>query len=544
MVTPSNDEKIFESELNILVRGKACLREGKYQQNELLPHYQELLAHYEKLLKLTRKIFKISDAQGRVLKKRESEIRTLLDNSNQGFMTFGRDLLVHNEYSAECVKIFGQRIENRSVTELLSGDKVDLKMKLEECLSAFFSAGTDELLKENYLDQLPEMLIIRARSINIEFKQINDESGQERIMVILTDVTENLQSQERVEFLSYHDSLTSLFNRAYIEKMMPQISSSTSLPLSLILVDMNGLKLTNDVFGHQSGDALIVRASQILRQTCRRTDMIARWGGDEFLILLPNTDEQIAGVLMDQIKVDCRKVKADPIEVSLALGGATKKHGDLSFEELLSIAEGRMYKNKLLESEFFKKNMILNLKNVMRTRCFEGEGHTERIIRMATNFAKLLEIEEHSPEFMDIQLLAQLHDIGKIAIPKEILGKQGELSAEEWEIMKGHSEVGYRMAQSIGEPGVAKAILAMHERWDGKGYPYGIKGDRIPFIARVLAIVNAYDVMTHDQIYRRQLTTQEALGEMIKSSGRQFDPKLVEFFVEHIDQIVSVEEAP
>lgn len=538
MTSPNYNELIFENELKVLERGKTLLKNQTDLDGDIIAQYEELLIHYGKLLRLSRKIFKISDAQGRALKKREVEIRSLLDNSSQGFLTFGENLLVHKEYSQECIRIFGQRIENKRITELLCHAQPELKGKMTELLTSMFRERSIEI-REQALSQLPQIFIIQNRSISTEYKWIDSGEEADTLMVILTDVTDRLQSKARLEYLSFHDSLTSVYNRAYAEKVLPQLMEPSFLPLSLIVADMNGLKLTNDVFGHQKGDHLIVQVAQLLTSSCRNTDIVSRWGGDEFLLLLPNTDEAEAQALIEKIKENSNTVQTHSVEISVSLGSATKKHAKMTFEELLQMAEARMYKRKLKESLDYRNRIIHNLRHMLDKQCYITEGHGQRVLDMAYRFAYLKGMNEHSLELGQIQLVATLHDIGKISIPKEILGKEGPLSDEEWEIMKSHSEVGYRMALSIGEPGVAKAILSLHERWDGTGYPYGIAKGQIPFSARLVAIVNAYDVMTHDQVYKKRKSHVEALKEIQNAAGTQFDPELVQFFLERIEEIRS-----
>ncbi len=536
MTSPHYNELIFETELKVLERGKAHMENQNFIDHELRSQYEELLIHYEKLLKLSRKVFKISDAQGRALKKREAEIKSLLDNSSQGFLTFGENLLVHKEYSEECIRIFGQRIENKRITDLLCHDQLELRDKMTELLKCMFRQRSEG--QHQALNELPQILFIHNKSISMEYKWMDNGEEMDTMMIILTDVTDRLQSKAKLEYLSFHDSLTSLYNRAYVEKVLPQLMAPSFLPLSLVVVDMNGLKLTNDVFGHQKGDQLIVHVAQLLGSSCRSSDIISRWGGDEFLLLLPNTSEAEAQALMDQIKKNGKKVHTDSVEISVSLGAATKKQEKMTFEELLQIAEARMYKNKLKESLDFRQRIIHNLRHLLDQQCYIADGHAQRVLDMCLRFAGLKGMEPHSIELSQIGLLARLHDIGKISIPKEILGKEGPLTEEEWEIMKSHSEVGYRMAQSIGEPGVAKSILALHERWDGTGYPYGLAQDQIPLSARLVAIVNAYDVMTHDQVYKKKRSQGQALSEIERLAGTQFDPELVRVFIERRQEII------
>jgi len=533
MIYKDFEKELFQDELKNLQGAREDLANPQYQGNPLFPRYKDLVEDYEKLLRLTRKIFKISDSQGRSLKRRESEIKNLLDNANQGFLTFGKDLLVDREYSAECMRIFEKRIANLNILELLVQPGSDDYQLLANAFENAFSTNDLEL-KYHYLQQVPKMLKLSDKEINIEFKVLEPLDENDILMLISTDVTEKRRAEAQVEYLSYHDKLTSLYNRAYIDTILKNLDTPENLPFSIIMADMNGLKITNDVFGHQKGDELLVEMSNILTRCCRSTDIIARWGGDEFLILLPGAGEAICQKVCTRIKDFCRSIEPSPIPLSIAVGTATKESIYTDLSELFNIAENRMYSNKISESQEVRKKIIMSLEKTFHERCFENDGHTERVKALAFNFAQHLGWEENSAATKNLLLLASLHDIGKVAIPREILGKVGPLTSNEWEIMQNHSEIGCRMARSIGESTLAEAILAMHEYWDGSGYPQGLKEEQIPLISRVCSIIDVYDILTHERPYGKTMSSEDALEEIREKAGSQFDPNLVEVFLREI----------
>jgi len=305
-------------------------------------------------------------------------------------------------------------------------------------------------------------------------------------------------------------------------------------PLSIIMADMNALKLTNDVFGHAQGDQMLVELARVISSCCRSKDIVSRWGGDEFLIMLPGTDADNCAKVCQRIKAACAQERDLPIELSAALGMATQQNPEGSIADLFNVAENRMYSNKLQESKQVRRKIILGLEKILHNKCFEGSDHVKRIEYLTLCFARRLGIPADSTEVKQLILLAKLHDIGKVAIPGDILCKPGPLTDGEWEIVRSHSEIGYRMAQSIGEPAVGEAILAHHERWDGLGYPSGLKEIQINLVARIFSIVDAYDVMGQDRPYRKALSQEEALREIKKGGGTQFDPELVNVFVDCI----------
>ncbi|WHH58519.1 diguanylate cyclase [Petroclostridium sp. X23] len=539
MSTDMFEKELFKKEFEVLEEAAADINDLRYEGNELLDNYGQLVLQYEKLLKLTKKIFRISDTQGEELKRRENEIKNLLDNSDQGFLTFGKDLIVNKEYSVECFRIFNKKIANMNILELLAGLNSDQNNLFEETFKKVFEVE-DMDIKTSYLNKLPNVLKINDNYVSIKYKIIHQDGftiKNDALMLVLTDITEKRKAEDQVLYLSYHDKLTSLYNRAYIDSIASQLQSHQNMPLSIILGDMNGLKLTNDVFGHKYGDKLLIHIAEVFLACCGRNDIAARWGGDEFLIILPNTGYDRCKAICAEIKKQCGNIPPDPIEVSVSLGIATMENPNTKISELFNIAENMMYSNKLAESKSVRRKIILGIEKTLHTKCFEDKGHIERVKKMALDFAKTLDIASDSIEMTNLPLLASFHDIGKVAIPQEILGKEGSLTNNEWEIMKSHTEIGYRMAQSIEEPVLAQAILAMRERWDGAGYPYGLKQNQIPYISRIIAILDAYDVMTHHRPYKSALSKEDALKELMRCRGTQFDPDLISKFLQHIRRV-------
>ncbi|MTI83733.1 MAG: diguanylate cyclase [Firmicutes bacterium] len=530
-----DNKLLFGQEEKIVRLCKAEMESGEFEGNPLLPKYQKLVRNYERLLKFTKKIVKIADTQGNVLKKREYKIKSLLDNSSQGFLTFGADLLVDEEYSAECTSIFGQKIRKEHISSLLSNDP-GAQQKYIDVFKSIFKE-----LNEGSLAHLPSNINIHNRHIDVKYKLINRMDDEYAILVILTDVTEKTITEAQIKYLSEHDCLTCLYNRSYIDKIIPQIIAPSKLPLSVVLADMNALKLTNDVFGHQKGDQLIVKVAQILKKCCRETDIVSRWGGDEFLLLLPNTDSYACLQIVESINKACLETEQEIVDISVSMGTATMETPNANITELFAVAENRMYKNKLLDNKTVRKNIISKIETVLESNGIIPSDHIRRMKSIVVKFAGVLGFPEESMETQNLILLASLHDAGKIAIPQDLLKKQGQLTSDEWEIIKSYSEIGYRMAQSIGEPGVAEAMLALRERWDGTGYPTGLKGEQIPYLSRVFSILEVYDVITSDRAFQSALSPREARDEIQKQSGSQFDPTLTQIFLENLEHVLAPE---
>ncbi len=311
---------------------------------------------------------------------------------------------------------------------------------------------------------------------------------------------------------------------------MQRLDTERQLPISVLMVDLNGLKLVNDTYGHSKGDEMLKNVAGGLKNSCRKEDFIARWGGDEFVILLPQTTAKKAEIISKRIKSNCQGVYAGEVPISLASGVAVKDNADTNLAEVLKKAEDNMYKQKLAESKSTRSAVLNALLKTLEAKSYETEEHTLRMQKIAMEIGEKLQLTDS--ELSRLRLLITLHDIGKINISEEILTKEGELTAEEWEIMKKHPETGYRIARATEDfTHVADDILAHHEHWDGTGYPQGLKGDNIPLLARIVAVADAYDIMTSGRPYQKTLTQPEIAAELKRCAGIQFDPELVEIFL-------------
>jgi diguanylate cyclase (GGDEF)-like protein/PAS domain S-box-containing protein len=347
------------------------------------------------------------------------------------------------------------------------------------------------------------------------------------------DITRSKLSEEKIRYLSFNDSLTDVYNRAFFEEEIRRLDASRQLPLSIIMGDVNGLKLLNDAFGHYEGDKLLVNMARILKKSCREEDIIARWGGDEFVVLLPQTGSNTASEICSRIKQNCEYCKTGLIKPSIALGTATKENDEQDIFKVMQEAENIMYRNKLLESKNTRNIIMKSLELTLPERTGESCEHTSRLQKLALQLGRCIGLAEN--ELDRLAVLSNLHDIGKVGIPQDILKKTGPLSAEEWEIVKKHPEIGFRIVQSSPEfPSIAEEILAHRERWDGKGYPKGLKGEEIPLLSRILAVVDAFDVMTSSCSYKNTVSHTDALEEIKSCAGTQFDPEIVSYFLEFL----------
>lgn len=344
-------------------------------------------------------------------------------------------------------------------------------------------------------------------------------------------------------YRSSHDSLTGLYNRHHFEKEFQKYNDSNLRPFTIMIGDLNGLKMANDVYGHEFGDQLLIEFSNVLIKCCEGKGIPIRWGGDEFVILLPKTNYLKATILRKEIKLACEAInfnEAGFAHLSVAIGHNTRIKDHQGLMETLANAEDIMYREKLLESKNVHSSIMDYLKSTLSERTKETFEHTQRLWTYCQLMAEDLQLT--TDDLRRLKLFTSLHDLGKIAISDAILLKDGPLDAEEWDAVRKHPEVGYRLALTSPElVSISELILTHHERWDGSGYPQSLFGDEIPLLSRILSIADAYDAMTTDRPYRKKMTKMAALGEIRSNSRKQFDPDLSQIFLKKISKIDLIE---
>ncbi len=335
--------------------------------------------------------------------------------------------------------------------------------------------------------------------------------------------------QRKYKLLIDHDKQTGIYNRTFCEREMDKIDNDEQLPISVILGNLNGLKLVNNIFGNKKGDQLLAGAAKIMKSVVQE-NIIGRWGEDKLIIILPRTGKDQAMEILWEIKDKCREYQDGNVVMEIALGTATKEKPEETLTEIIKIADSKLHSNKLAESGTVRKSMVHLLKNALLEKNIETEEHVLRMKETAYLVGRNMDLSVREQD--DLALAAFLHDIGKISIPDHILNKPGALSPEEWKIMKQHSEMGYRVTLASEEfVHISHSVLSHHERWDGKGYPQGLKGEEIPLAARIISVIDAYDAMTHNRIYKKAMTSEDALIEIERCAGTQFDPNVCKLFV-------------
>ncbi len=394
----------------------------------------------------------------------------------------------------------------------------------------FINRGVNTLLGEMYA---PKAYCGKGAYLWGAASRLGDGSGRVvGAIESIRDITDRKNQEERLTYISLYDHLTGLYNRAFFEEEMRRFNKSREYPITIISADLNGLKLINDTMGHGLGDKLLETCARILRKSLRSSDILARLGGDEFVAILPRTSEKtgedIAGRLRSNIALYNQQHPELPLSISIGL--ATAKEEGESLEETLRKSDFLMYRDKLNNNASTRGHIINTLLGALAERDYIAGGHAQRLSELCLAMGEKLGFTIR--QITNLVLLAQVHDLGKLGVPDMILYKKGPLTEEEWEIMRLHPEKGYRIALSAPDlPDVAELILKHHERWDGKGYPLGLKGSEIPIECRVLAIVDAFDAMTNNRPYREAKSCKEAIKRIEEGAGTQFDPELVKVFL-------------
>lgn len=346
----------------------------------------------------------------------------------------------------------------------------------------------------------------------------------------IKDFTEYKQTEEKLKYFSMHDILTGLYNRSYFEEELRRLDDHHHTPVSVIMFDVDGLKLINDSMGHHKGDELLKAAAAVIGSVFRSSDAVSRIGGDEFAVILPKTTSDAAedAVTRTEQAIINYNESNPHLPLSLSIGFAT---GCSALKDIVVEADNNLNRSKLHRSRSAKSNFTTTLMAMLAERDFITEGHAERLEGMARVMADAVGLA--SFEKSCLILLAKFHDIGKVGIPDNILFKPGSLTKIEMDEMKRHSEIGFRIAQSSPELShIAKYILHHHEWWNGTGYPLGLRGEEIPLLCRILSILDTYDAMTSDRPYRKALSCQEVMSHIKSVRGIQFDPFLADLFLD------------
>ncbi len=354
---------------------------------------------------------------------------------------------------------------------------------------------------------------------------------------IIMDISERKNLYKKLTYLSIHDTLTGVYNRTFFTQKMKEFNNKKFYPVGIIICDLDGLKLVNDIFGHAKGDYLLKTASRFIKASLTKRGIVARTGGDEFAILIPKCTKRI----MDNMIVRLRKIFTenntlqDILPFNMSMGYAIANDNMPNTNEIYKIADNNMYREKLHRSHSIRKNLFKTTMQALERKNIITDQYAKRLKLLVQTTAYELGLSKD--HMRNLLFFASFHDIGKVSISDSVLLKPGYLTPTERAEMQRHSEIGHRIAISIPDlTSIADFILKHHEWWNGEGYPIGLKGEEIPVECRIIAIIDAYDAMCNDRPYRKALPKEKALKELQNCAGKQFDPFLTDIFVKMMSQ--------
>ncbi len=351
------------------------------------------------------------------------------------------------------------------------------------------------------------------------------------------DITQQKENEEQLRVLSLYDSLTGLYNRNFFEQEIFRLQSGRSLPLGIIVCDVDALKLINDTLGHDFGDELLRNAAQIIKNAFRECDVVSRIGGDEFVVLLPNCDYNIVSQKVQHIRenIDSRNKKSNLLPISISIGYSFCQAKPLQTKALFREADDMMYREKQKHRNSFRRKLLATIEEMVKNRQTAGTRKRCCLRIIANKIADHLELSTEDKE--DLMLMSRYYDIGNVGILPSILSKPSSLTKNEKREIRKHSEIGHRLACFFPElHSIADYILMHHERYDGGGYPLSKKGAQIPITSGIISIAVAFIAMTTDRPFCRAMTTETAITEIKRCAGSQFDPILVDTFIKILDK--------
>ncbi len=468
------------------------------------------------------------------LEENKNQLQLILDSTAEAI--YGIDLNGRCTFcNISCIKLLGynspDKLLGKNMHEIVHHSRQDgTVFPIEEC-KIFQSIYKGEGFVAN------DEVFWRAdgTSFDVEYHSYPQIRNGKVVGGVITfmDITERKKREDEIQWLNCHDILTGLHNRRCFEDNRAKIDISDNLPLSVIFADINGLKMTNDIFGHTAGDELIKKSSEILIKSCREGDMIARVGGDEFIILLPKTNRENAEFIMTRIKTGFLGARVEAIKCSISLGIDTKESINQSLEEIMANAENAMYKDKTMNRKSNNKDIIDTIVETLHTRSIKEKQHSTVVSELCGKLGSILHLSE--TEINKLKRSGYLHDIGKITLDAKILTKEA-FTEDELEEMKQHSIVGYRILNLFDDTlDLAEYVYSHHERWDGKGYPRGLKGGQIPLLARIISIAETYDRVFNRECLSMEERKNTALNVIKEGAGKQFDIKIAELFVQMMD---------
>lgn len=456
------------------------------------------------------------------LEASKRDLRLILDSTAEGI--FGTDGKGRCTFcNASCLRLLGyedeQELLGKNMHQLIHhSTKEGLPIDEETCPIRSCLSHSDGVAMENEVFWRKDGTCLDI--LCYAYPKVEDGTIIGSVITFL-DNTERKKNQEKIAFLSLHDQLTGLHNRTYADQAMARLDTEDQLPLSIIIGDVNGLKLTNDIFGHAMGDKLLQSIARSLRLSCRTSDVVSRIGGDEFLILLPHTDGNEANQIVKRIEEHLEEDGIRAGKRSIALGSATKTSTEETVQATFDRAEDQMYRRKTLRRAETHKKQLQDLREMLYAKAPGERLHATKVQQYAAHLATLLHLNDE--EVSKLKRAGLYHDIGKVILAPEIITSKNRTILVQ-ERYREHVSAGYRILNMFEETvDLAPMILHHHEWWDGSGYMKGLRGTEIPYFSRLLRLAEVWEREHLDKA-----TNEQIEKTLTKLAGIEVDPHLVE----------------
>ena len=371
---------------------------------------------------------------------------------------------------------------------------------------------------------------------SIKYRCMTDAKGRSLGKIfVFHDITSMRDTYFNLEKSLLYDPLTGLYNKQSYLQQIPQWDNKRYWPVAVAVCNINGLKRINDQYGTEYGDAVMKQLAYFVKMHAGEDAYVAKLEGGDILAVLEETTHNETVEICEDIKKDLEGFYGRDVLIHLEYGVAVKEDAITTMEQILGEAKSSMQNKKMLRDNSMSSSLVDSLKQTLSESDYETEEHVERTREMSSRLGKALNLSD--TDIGKLELLAIMHDIGKVAIPHQVLLKKGKLSDEEFEIMKQHTIKGYRIANASPElSGIADCILSHHEKWDGTGYPNKLTGEDIPLLARIISAVDSHDVMVHDRPYHHAMPEEDAIKELRRCAGTQFDPHIIEVFTRLLEE--------
>lgn len=366
-------------------------------------------------------------------------------------------------------------------------------------------------------------------------KPLSDRAVRFSMALKVRNALELVKRTEKINYLRDHDHISNLHTRRYFEYNLNRFDKIGYYPLTYLMLDIDGLKIINDAYGRLAGDRIIRAIGHFIKQEVEGVHLSARWGSDEFILLLSDYTSLQCETLVQSLKTYLESRTHTFHGVNISFGYAVKRNNQFDTSSPIQEAEENLYSNKILESNSVRGKLLESITHTLQQKNPREESHSRRVGELSELIARELGFSEF--EVKKVRTAGMMHDVGKIIIDESILNKPGKLNHEEWEQVKKHPQMGFRiLSASTDTIDIARAALSHHERYDGKGYPQGLAGDDIPLMGRIICVADSYDAMTGPRTYKEVFSQDQAIAEIIKNKGTQFDPDIADAFIRVLER--------